>query len=355
MIRVLVADDSLTSRQRLVQILRTDKEIEIIGEADNGAEAAHLTRQLSPDLLLMDIYMPGMDGLETTSLIMHESPLPIVLISGMRTGELVIEALNRGALAVLEKPKEDESGHLSAMSMHLPRVVHAIASMKLKQQMKPIKPQSNSKTYSTCVAEAEASMAKTAHPHNTNFKPEIVAIASSVGGPGALEIILNSLPGNFSLPILVTQHISKGFVFNLAEWLDRVTDLTVKVARHGEMLEAGNVYVAPDSCHLGVGTNGEIYLSQAPPIKGFQPSCTHMFQSVAEHYGARTLAVILTGMGDDGVAGLQEVKKKGGIIIAQDMSTSIVFGMPGNALALKLPDYLLPVDAIAKQLIECLS
>lgn len=356
MIRVLIADDSQTTRQLLSQILKSAGDIEVVGHATTGQEACRMTKELNPDLLLMDIYMPDIDGLEATSKLMHEYPLPIVLISGRRTGELVIEALSRGALAVLEKPKENETGHVSAMSMHLLTTVRVISSMKLKQQIRVLKPSVNQKQLSE-ITESSPLISKT--PENIKLtnrvvKPAIVAVAASVGGPGALEIIFRVLPSDFPLPILVTQHISKGFVSHFTAWLNDLTPLNVKLAQDKESLAPGTIYIAPDNCHMGLRSPGIMHLDSSPPIKGFQPSCTFMFQSVAKHYGSSALGIILTGMGDDGVAGLVEIKKNGGLIIAQNMATSIVFSMPGHAVEQNLPDYLLPIDRIAQQLMECM-
>jgi two-component system chemotaxis response regulator CheB len=177
-----------------------------------------------------------------------------------------------------------------------------------------------------------------------------VAIAASTGGPTALQGLLANLSGGFVLPILVVQHITPGFTPGLAAWLNSLSPLRVKVAEHGEHLAPHTVYLAPDERHLGVSNWGAVTLVEAPPISGFRPSGTFLFESVARAFGASALAVILTGMGTDGVEGLRALRQAGGRIIAQDEKTSVVFGMPGAAIVAGLADAVLPLGAIAAHL-----
>jgi two-component system chemotaxis response regulator CheB len=180
----------------------------------------------------------------------------------------------------------------------------------------------------------------------------LVAIATSTGGPGALQGLLSGLSADFSAPILVVQHITVGFTPGLAAWLNSVCDLQVKVAEHGEPLAPHTVYLAPDDRHLGVSPMPTILLSSAPPIGGFRPSGTFLFESVARAFGAAAIALILTGMGEDGVEGLRAVRQTGGRILAQDEESSVVFGMPGAAIAAGLADLVLPLEAMAARLVE---
>jgi two-component system chemotaxis response regulator CheB len=176
-----------------------------------------------------------------------------------------------------------------------------------------------------------------------------VAVATSTGGPAALQTVLSGLQARFPVPIVVVQHITPGFTTGLVDWLDSVCPIRIQLAQHGEVLRAGTVYLAPDGRHLGV--SGRIAeLSDAPPIGGFRPSGTFLFESVALAYGASAIAVILTGMGEDGVTGLRAVRRAGGRVIAQDEASSVVFGMPGAAIAAGLADVVLPLDAIAGRL-----
>jgi two-component system chemotaxis response regulator CheB len=186
-------------------------------------------------------------------------------------------------------------------------------------------------------------------------RPRVVAIAASTGGPAALQRIVASLPVDFPVPILAVQHIARGFVAGFASWLNTSGSLRVKLAVDGEPLAPNTVYVAPDDLHLGMTMRYEVALSDAAPIAGFKPSATYTFASIAKTAGPAALAVILTGMGEDGVAGLRAVRASGGRIIAQDEDTSVVFGMPGAAVAAGLADWTLPIGAVAPTLLAILA
>jgi two-component system chemotaxis response regulator CheB len=183
-------------------------------------------------------------------------------------------------------------------------------------------------------------------------RARVVAIVASTGGPAALARILSNLPAGFEAPVLVVQHIAAGFVDGLTAWLNTMSALPVRVARDGEHLHPRTVYVAPDHHHLGVSNRSTIALSRAAPINGFRPSGTALFESVARTFGNAAVAVVLTGMGDDGVAGLQAVRMAGGRIIVQNEATSVVFGIPGAAVAAGLADVTIPLAAIASRLEE---
>jgi two-component system chemotaxis response regulator CheB len=183
----------------------------------------------------------------------------------------------------------------------------------------------------------------------------LVAVAASTGGPAVLQRILTALPGDFAVPILVVQHIATGFVGGLAEWLSASCNLRVKVAEHGEPVLQRTVFLAPDDRQLGVGPNGRVVVVDAPPVNGFRPSGTHLFASAAQAYGASVAAVILTGMGSDGVDGLKAVKAAGGRVLAQDEASSVVYGMPGEAVAAGVVDAVLGVDEMAPRLVELIA
>lgn len=339
MIRVLIVDDSATARSLLGAILGSDPELLVVGEAADGAEAIKMTRELRPDVVTMDIRMPKMDGFAATKEIMIETPTPIVIVTSSRSVhnvEMSMHALRAGALAIMEKPAgplgtgfDDAAGQLIAN-------VKAMSQVKVVRHWRQPRP----------AARVEAAAAR------PERKARIVAVASSTGGPAALHVLLSSLPADFPGPILVVQHISHGFIRGLADWLDKVTHLHVKVADDAEPLRKRTVYLAPDDRHLGVSAQGLIALSSAPAIGGFRPSGSHLFESVAKTYGSRAAALILTGMGEDGVAGLHAIRGAGGWIVAQDEKSSVVFGMPGAAIAANLADEVLPVEEMPKRLIE---
>jgi two-component system chemotaxis response regulator CheB len=318
MFRVLVAEDSATARELLVEILRADSEIEVVGEATNGLEAVEITKRLRPTVVTMDIRMPKLDGFEATRQIMIEAPTPIVIVSGitdLREVEISMHALRLGALAVLGKPPGPESADFEEHSQRLVQTVKAMAQVKVVRRW-PDR------------VLAQPPPLPSMHVH---VPPRVVAIAASTGGPAALARLLSDLPPDFALPVLIVQHIAKGFVDGFAAWLNTAgASLRVKVAQDGEPLRPRTVYVAPDDRHLGVADESTIAVSNAAPIEGFRPSGTFLFESVANAFGSAIVAVVLTGMGADGVAGLRAVRIAGGRIIAQDEETSVVFGRRGG-------------------------
>jgi two-component system chemotaxis response regulator CheB len=342
MIRVLVADDSATAREFLKLILASDPEIRVVGEARDGAEAVAATARLRPDLVTMDLHMPQLDGLEATREIMITAPTPILIVTGShraRDVEASMEILRCGALDVLLKPPDPCSAEYPGAARRLIAAVKAMATVKVVRHWRPS--ERAAAPPSPLVTEGEA-------------RAHVVAIATSTGGPAALRCVLSGLPTAYPLPILVVQHITPGFTAGLASWLNSTCPLRVKLAQHDEPLAPHTVYLAPDELHLGTvrkAEGGTIALSNAPPVDGFRPSGTYLFESVARSYGRNALALILTGMGDDGVAGLRTVKNKGGMILAQDEKTSIIFGMPGAAVAAGLATFVLPLEAIAGRLV----
>jgi two-component system chemotaxis response regulator CheB len=339
MIRVLVVDDSATARGLLVKILQSDREIQIVGEAADGVEAVALTQRLRPDLVTMDIHMPRLDGLEATREIMITAPTPIVIVTASTRAREVaksMELLALGALDVLIKPPGPAAPGFEDEARRLVDVVKTMAQVKVVRRWRAV----------------PSAPPRRARPRQGAPKVRVVAIAASTGGPAALHDLLENLPGDLPASVLIVQHIAHGFTAGLAAWLGLGTALCVKVAEEGEPLAPGTVYCAPEDRHLDVTPRGTVALSSAPPVGGFRPSGTFLFEAAARTFGASAVAVILTGMGDDGVAGLHAVRQAGGRVIAQDQASSAVFGMPGAAVAAGLADEVLPPDEIATRLVE---
>jgi two-component system, chemotaxis family, protein-glutamate methylesterase/glutaminase len=340
MVRVLVAEDSDTVRALLTEILRSDPEIQVVGEARNGVEAVSMAKQLHPDLVTMDIQMPLMDGFEATKLIMVEAPTPIVIVSGsvdVRDVETAMQALRVGAVTVLPKPAAPDSPDSAELCRRFVQTVKSMSQVKVVRR------------WSERGSSGRPSAAPGVEPA---ARARIVAIAASTGGPAALCQVLSELPGDFPAPILVVQHIAQGFVSGFASWLNTNVAMRVKVAEQAEPLAARTIYVAPDDRHLGVGDGPAILLSSAAPIGGFRPSATFLFRSVAKAFGSSALAVVLTGMGEDGLDGLRAMRQAGGLILAQDEESSVVFGMPGAVVGAALADSAVPLTAIASRLMR---
>jgi two-component system chemotaxis response regulator CheB len=337
MIDVLVVDDSATVRTLLVEVLRADPELRVVGQAHDGVEAVALAQQLRPHVITMDLRMPRLDGFEATKEIMMTAPTPIIIVTAsVERGEVEIamHALRAGAVYVLRKPDGPASPGFDKWAGQFTTLVKAMAAVKVVRHWRPR-------------SEPAKRPAAGAGP-----RARLIAVAASTGGPAALERLLGELPRDFAAPVLVVQHITRGFTAGLADWLNTVCDLHVKVAAPGEPLAPRTVYLAPDDRHLGVGADGHVALSAAPPVGGFRPSGTFLFESVARSHGPAAVAVILTGMGEDGLPGLRAVRRAGGRILAQDERSCVVFGMPGAAVAAGLPDFVGPPDVLASRLVE---
>lgn len=337
-IRVLVADDSATARALLVGMLSASSGIEVVGQAKDGLEAVEMTLRLKPDLVTMDLEMPRLNGYEATRRIMDECPTPIVIVSSLdvKSVEISMEALRAGALDVVEKPTGPTSPGHADQARHLAATVRAMSDVRLVRRWP-----SSSSTPSAPV-----------EPVAPGAKPKIIAIAASTGGPVALHKLLGDLPINFPVPVLIVQHMAIGFGDGFAAWLDTSVSIKVRVARVGEPLVPGVAYIAPDSRHLGVSERSTIALSASPPVGGFRPSASYLFESAGRAYGAGAVGVILTGMGSDGLDGMRSLKTAGGFVIAQDEATSEIFGMPGVVVQAGIADKVMPLPHIGEYLVR---
>ncbi|MBJ6727138.1 chemotaxis-specific protein-glutamate methyltransferase CheB [Geomesophilobacter sediminis] len=325
-IRVLTVDDSPLARELIRFLLEPEPDIQIVGEASNGKEAIEMVASLKPHVVTMDLEMPVMGGMEAIERIMELHPVPILVITSLSGVRTAFAAVSKGALDVIEKPElTPESGaSLAGTIRTLARVDVAVhAAVRVKAGPAPLPAPGR--------------------------RGSVVAIAASTGGPAAIYQLLSGLPADFALPILVSQHIAEGFTQGLADWMAGGSRFPVSVARNGEQIKPGQVYLNP--AEHAMRLRGErIVLGPHDPSFLYHPSCNTLLASVAEAYRGGTVGVILTGMGDDGVEGMRAIKGTGGITLAQDGPSSMIYGMNKQAIDQGLVDTVLPLDQIAPYL-----
>lgn len=329
-IRVLVADDSELFRQLLASVVAAEPGFEVVAVAADGNEAAALARTLRPDVITMDLNMPDADGFSGIARIMAETPTPILVLTGNPAEAVGFRALSLGALDILEKPHaQADLGEYGALLRSRLRLLAGVKVIRHLRGLRERRPQ----------------------PPQAATRVELVVVGASLGGPRALASLLRGLPAGFPAPIAIVQHIADGFTEGLASWLASESRLRVREARDGDPLLPGRVLVGPSGRHLVIG-EGVVRLSDAPPVDTFKPSVTPLFATAARRYGARACGVLLTGMGRDGAEGLRLLKEAGGPTLAQDESTSAVFGMPRAAIELGAVDRVLPIEEIPRVLVE---
>ena len=339
-IRVLVVEDSDVVRMFLAHLLNSDSQLQVTGTARNGTEALQALIHESPDVILMDVEMPEMDGFEATRRIMETRPVPIVICGSSAGRETItmFRLMEVGAVAFVEKPLGKGQRDFETTAAHLLQTVKLMSEVKVVRRW-PRRPVVTAPATSTPVV------------IHTAPKVELVGIGASTGGPPVLQTILTALPKDFPAPLLIVQHIAPGFLEGLAEWLNQTTGLRVHIAAYGVRPLPGHVYLAPDDFHMTVRHGGEIMLSKEQPENNLRPSVARLFNSMAEVCGPNAIGVLLTGMGKDGAAELRQMKDCGAFTIAQNRETSIVHGMPGEAIALGAATCVLPADKIAGALI----
>lgn len=318
MIRLLIVEDSVTQREIFRRLFAEDGAFAIVAEAATGEEAIRLVQQHLPDVVLMDIHMPGMGGIAATREIMRLCPVPIVVASAtLRRHEidLAMKAIEAGAVSVIEKPEGAVLLHLQKIAPQLRAELLAASTVIVKRR--------------PFVAKARTPQTFSAGNMVTG-NIELIGVAASTGGPLVLLEIFSALPKPFPLPVLLVQHISEGFVEGFARWLGESTGHPTRLATDGARLEPG-IWLAPSGRHLAVANRSRIELPPRRPADLHCPSANVLFDSLSRHAGNRALGVLLTGMGDDGASGLLALKKSGGQTIIQDEASSLIWGMPKSA------------------------
>lgn len=339
MINVLIVDDSASVRLHLWNILESDPDIRIIGAVGNGEEAVRFVENRKPDVITMDIDMPKMNGLEAIRRIMETQPLPIIVVSASfdkNDVEKTFLAMDAGAIAVSNKPLGEGHPDSERAARDLVQTVKAMAEVKMVKRWSRAR-----KSGIIDIIKPEGA------PAQSSGKVKIVVIGASTGGPPVIKTILSGLTDGLHVPLLVVQHIAKGFLEGMVEWLNLTTSLPVHIAMHKERLMPGHVYFAPDDYHMGVNSSGRIELSKALPENALRPSVSYLFRSAINACDGDTVGVLLTGMGKDGAEELRQMKESGATTIAQDEESSVVFGMPGEAVRLGAATHVLPPEKIA--------
>ena len=339
-IDVLVVEDSPVAQLLLKKVIEADPQLHVAGIANSGEAALEFLVDEEPDVVVMDVQMPKMDGFDTTRKIMETKPLPIIICSATVRREDInttFRALDAGAVAFVEKPVGPGHEHYDLMVREL------IQAIKLMSEVKVVKRSVRFRITAARPSEAPA-------PCRSTAAIELVAIGASTGGPSVLQTILGGLPRDFPVPVLIVQHIAAGFLEGMVDWLARSVGLAVQLAEHGTKAMPGHVYLAPDGFQMGISNGGRILLSKDPPENGLRPSVSYMFRSVLNACGANAVGVLLTGMGRDGARELKLMRDKGAATIAQDKESSVVHGMPGEAIALAAATHVLPPEQIAAKL-----
>jgi two-component system chemotaxis response regulator CheB len=339
-VRVLVVDDSALMRKLIPQMLETDPAIEVVGTAMDGNFCLKKIEELHPHVVTLDLQMPGMNGIDTLKEIMRRQPLPVIVVSSHSTegASITFKALGLGAFDFVAKP-QDATAHMADAAREL------IAKIKVAADSKVVRPGT--------LRAAPMRPEKMAAAKSAPAASKTVAIGISTGGPQALEFLLSQLPPDFPGTILVVQHMPEGFTDMFARRLDELCGLRVKEAQSGDVLQAGRVLVCPGSRHMTVRRlpMGDIVvLNDDAPVNGHRPSVDVLFRSVAREFGPLAVAVLMTGMGEDGAQGLGEVKKAGGMTIAQSEESCVVFGMPKAAIERGYATRVIALDVLSSTL-----
>lgn len=339
-LKVLVASKNDPSRAALLRLLEEKGQFQISRVLAEPSELVACVKKLRPNAIILSEKLEASPLIAAIGDVMSECPTPILIIAANHTPEnspVALDALRAGALSIVRLPAEGEAARRGRAEQELLETVRAMSQVKLVRRWR--RSQSDVP-------------AVTRETKRSKGGVQIIAMAASTGGPAALQLILSKLPEDFPVPILIVQHIAHGFIHGVVEWLNKTSPIEIRVAIDGERLQAGTAYFAPDDHHLGLKNRSCLRLSTDAPINGFRPSATYLFDSVTKTFDGNALAVILTGMGEDGFEGLKTFAAANGRIIAQSESSSVVFGMPGVAVRHGLANQILAPDSIARALVE---
>jgi len=347
-IRVLIIDDSMLIRKILTEILNSSPDIEVVGAAADPLIAREMIKQLHPDVLTLDIEMPHMDGITFLRNLMRLRPTPVVMISTLteKGAEVTLEALTLGAVDFIAKPKVDVVSTLNSYADEIIGKVKMAARANVRNiDARTLKPREFDK------APADFSQRTVSEKkHAAAFK--IIALGASTGGTEAIKTVVKDLPQD-TPAILITQHLPAAFSESFVRHIDLITPMTAGIPKHGQIVEAGHIYLAPGDRHMMVAKEGSRYviqLSDGEPVNRHKPAVDVMFRSVAQNVGVNAIAVLLTGMGADGAAGMKEMHDAGAKTLIQDEQSSVVWGMPGAAFKLGCTDYVLPLEDVAHKI-----
>lgn len=346
MLRVMIVEDSRTHQELLRHILESDPQIEVLAIAGDGAEAVELVQHQRPDLILMDIHLPRMNGLEATRRILEIQPVPIIIVSSStlsRDVDWTFQAIEAGALTFQNKPHGPGHPDFEDEAKRLIQSIKTLAGVKVIRRFPR---RGGSAPANGPIATKEIYEAR---------EIRLVAIGASTGGPPALRQFLNNITRDLPVPVVIVQHIATGFLAGMIDWLAQSTGRRISPAANGELARPGRVYFAPEGRHLEISGAGKLLLSDGEPEYGVKPAVARLFRSVAAAYGAHAAGILLTGMGCDGAAELRLMRERGALTFAQDKESSVVHGMPGEAIRLEAAMHVLSPEKIGRQLASAMD
>ncbi len=350
MIKVLIVEDSQVKSQYLEYILNSDKEIEVVGNVANGKLAIEFLKKNKADIITMDIEMPVMDGIEATQRIMASNPVPIIIVTARKDSYKIMtsmDALSFGALSVVDQPFGMGNQRETETKNKLISLIKLLSKVKVVTRKHNLLGKQILQKQNVTIAKDK----KEFPPINIFLNRKIVAIGVSSGGPQVLVKIFSKISGNFPYPIVVVQHITEGFLEGMVNWLRRLLNVPIHVASDNEVLLPGHIYFAPDMFQMGVNYN-RIKLYNTQKENNICPSVDYLFKSLSSYNGKDVIAMILTGMGRDGAQGIKKLRDAGAVTIAQDNESSLVFGMPREAITLNGIDYVQSSDNISELLLN---